>query len=68
MMDELLKTLVLQAPNFIGFIVLAFVLTRYVIMPMMEHHRAQDQLIFELAIRLADCGKSEVATVNEETD
>lgn len=55
-MDDLLKTLVLQAPNFIGFIVLSYVLTRYVIMPMMAHHEAQDQLIKELALRLADCG------------
>lgn len=55
-MDEMLKTLILQAPNFVGFILLAYILTKYVIMPMMSHHEAQDKLIFDLAMRLADCG------------
>lgn len=59
-MDDLLKTLVLQAPNFVGFMVLSYVLTRYVIMPLMAHHEtsdaAKDKIIFDLAMKLADCG------------
>lgn len=57
-MEDLIKTLILQAPNFVGFMVLAYVLTRFVIMPMMTHHEKQDQLIFDLASKLADCGKA----------
>lgn len=67
-MDEILKTLIFQAPNFIGFIVLAYVLTRFVIMPMMAHHEAQDKLIFDLAMRLADCGKPANGNGQKETD
>lgn len=68
-MDDLLKTLVLQAPNFVGFMVLAYVLTKFVIMPMMAHHEAQDKLIFDLAMRLADCGgKADDIPVKKETD
>lgn len=68
-MDDLLKTLVLQAPNFVGFMVLSYVLTRYVIMPLMAHHEtsdaAKDKIIFDLAMRLAECN---APPVKKETD
>lgn len=54
-MDELLKTLILQAPNFVGFIILSYVLVKFVIMPALELIHEQNDTIKELAFKLADC-------------
>lgn len=62
-MDEVVKTIVLQAPNFVGFLVLSYVLVRFVIQPGIDLINKQNQTIKELAFKLA-----ELTTSPEETD
>jgi hypothetical protein len=57
-MDELLKTLILQAPNFIGFVALAVVLSR-----MIEKQTA----MIERLIEKLECDDG-VAIGQKETD
>lgn len=65
-MDELLKTLITQAPNFVGFIILSFVLVKYVIQPGIDLISRQNETIKQLAFKLAECDNGEAR--QEETD
>lgn len=65
-MDELLKTLITQAPNFVGFIILSFVLVKFVIQPGIDLISKQNETIKQLAFKLAECNDETVR--QEETD
>lgn len=54
-MDELIKVLITQAPNFIGFIVLTFVLVKYVIMPGITLIGTLNETIKAMAFKFAEC-------------
>lgn len=65
-MDDLIKTILLQAPNFVGFLVLSYVLVRFVIQPGIELIHKQNETIKELAFKLAEL--DDAHPVKKETD
>ncbi len=58
MTDELIKTLILAVPNFIGFVVLSYILVKYVIVPLTTMLTRKDEIILDLALRLSDCDET----------
>ena len=52
MVDDLIKTLILQLPNFVGLVAALYVITRYVLLPVLEAANKRNEQILSM---LQDC-------------
>lgn len=52
MVDDLIKTLILQLPNFVGLVAALYVITRFVLLPVLESANKRNEQILSM---LQDC-------------
>lgn len=52
MIDDLIKTLILELPNFVGLVAALYVITRFVLLPVLEAANKRNEQILQM---LQDC-------------